>query len=146
MAMLVAYEVQTYDNGSWQIASVHEDKELALMEARRMEEGLRRRETRVVEEVHDEESGKTRSKIIYATPKIGAGEAQAGGGQVSQGQQKPVGGARGGKRNAGGSAAARPARARGQPQATQPNAFMIGLMLFSILTAGFVALLALRHF
>lgn len=140
MAMLVAYEVQTYENGTWQIASVHEDKELALMEARRMEEGLRRRETRVVEEMHDEESGKTRSKIVYATPKIGAGESQAGGGQVSQGQQKHAG-VRGGKRTSG-----RPARGRGQPQATQPNAFMIGLMLFSILTVGFVALIALRHF
>ena len=141
MTMLVAYEVQTYENGSWQIASVHEDKELALMEARRMEEGLRRRETRVVEEMHDEESGKTRSKIVYATPKIGAGESHVGGGQVSQGQPKQAGGVRGGKRTSG-----RPARGRGQPQATQPNAFMIGLMLFSILTVGFVALIALRHF
>lgn len=142
MAVLVAYEVQTYDSGSWQIASVHQDKEQALMEARRMEEGLRRRETRVVEETHDEESGKTRSKVVYATPKIGSGETQAGGGQVSQGQKKQAGGARGGKRTA----ARGPARARGQPQATQPNAFLIGLMLFSILTAGFVALIALRHF
>lgn len=142
MAMLVAYEVQTYENGTWQIASVHEDKELALMEARRMEEGLRRRETRVVEEMHDEESGKTRSKIVYATPKIGVGEAQAGGGHVSSGQQKQAGGARGGGKRTPG----RPARGRGQPQATQPNAFMIGLMLFSILTVGFVALIALRHF
>ncbi len=141
MAMLVAYEVQTYENGAWQIASVHEDKELALMEARRMEEGLRRRETRVVEEMHDEESGKTRSKIVYATPKIGAGESQAGGGQISPGQQKQASGVRGGKRPPG-----RPSRPRGQPQATQPNAFLIGLMLFSILTVGFVALIALRHF
>lgn len=141
MAMLLAYEVQTYENGSWQIASVHEDKELALMEARRMEEGIRRRETRVVEEMHDEETGKTRSKTVYATPKIGAGEAQAGGGGQATGQKKQVAGVRGGKRAPG-----RPARGRGQPQATQPNAFMIGLMLFSILTVGFVALIALRHF
>jgi hypothetical protein len=141
MAMLVAYEVQTYETGSWQIASVHEDKELALMEARRMEEGLRRRETRVVEEMHDEESGKTRSKIVYVTPKIGAGETQAAAGSAPKGKKQPGAVRGGGKR-----AAAGPGRTRAQPQATQPNALMIGLMLFSILSIGFVALIALRHF
>ena len=72
--MLVAYEVQVYDSGDWQIASMFNERELALMEARRIEEGLRRRETRVVEEAHDEESGRTRSKVIYTTPKLRAPE------------------------------------------------------------------------
>ena len=39
--MLVAYEVQVYDSGDWQIASMFNERELALMEARRIEEGLR---------------------------------------------------------------------------------------------------------
>ena len=70
MAMLIAYEVQTFEGGSWQIASMFDDKELALIEARRLEEGLRRRETRVVEETHDEESRQTKSKVVYTSPKI----------------------------------------------------------------------------
>ncbi len=68
--MLVAYEVQIYESGDWQIASMFNERELALMEARRIEEGLRRKETRVVEETHDEDSGRTRSKVIYTTPKL----------------------------------------------------------------------------
>ena len=77
MAMLVAYEVQTFEGGSWQIASMFDDKELALIEARRLEEGLRRRETRVVEETHDEESRQTKSKVVYTSPKIRSGASQA---------------------------------------------------------------------
>lgn len=68
--MLVSYEVHTYENGAWQITSMFSERELALVEARKMEEGLRRRETRVVEESHDEASGRTRSKTIYTTPKV----------------------------------------------------------------------------
>ncbi len=68
--MLVAYEVQIYEGGDWQIASMFNERELALMEARRIEEGMRRKETRVVEEIHDEDSGRTRSKVIYTTPKL----------------------------------------------------------------------------
>ncbi len=67
--MLVAYEVQVYESGDWQIASMFNERELALMEARRIEEGMRRKETRVVEESHDEDSGLTRSKVSYTTPK-----------------------------------------------------------------------------
>ena len=70
MTQLIAYEVQTFEDGSWQIASMFDDKELALIEARRLEEGLRRRETRVVEETHDDESNRTKSKVVYTSPKI----------------------------------------------------------------------------
>ena len=70
--MLVSFEVHVCEGGTWQIASMFNEKELALIQARKMEEGLRRRETRVVEETHDEASGRTRSKVIYSTPKVGS--------------------------------------------------------------------------
>lgn len=84
MAMLVAYEVQTFEGGSWQIASMFDDKELALIEARRLEEGLRRRETRVVEETHDEESRQTKSKVVYTSPKIRSGAGASEGDRRGQ--------------------------------------------------------------
>lgn len=138
MVMLVAYEVQTYESGSWQIASMHEDRELALLEARRMEEGVRRRETRVVEEMHDEESGKTRSKIIYTTPKI-SGADSAAGGAGPRPQSRKRGGPAMGKKGPG-----RPVRGRGSQQA-QLNPVMVGVVLFSVLSLGFLALIAMRH-
>ena len=68
MSVLVAYEVQTFEHGQWQIESMHPDRETAVSEARRIEEGFRPRETRVVEEVYDEESGRTKSTVVYTTP------------------------------------------------------------------------------
>ena len=71
MAQLTAYEVQCYSGGTWVIQSIFDDRELALMEARRMEEsGLRRQETRVVKEVHDLDRDKTRSQVIYESPMV----------------------------------------------------------------------------
>lgn len=75
--MLVSYEIHVCEGGTWQIASMFNERELALIEARKMEEGLRRRETRVVEETHDEASGRTRSKTIYTTPKVRPDKAEA---------------------------------------------------------------------
>ncbi len=71
MSRLTAFEVQCYSGGSWVIQSIFDDKELALIEARRMEEsGLRRQETRVVKEVYDPDLDKTRSQVIYESPMV----------------------------------------------------------------------------
>ena len=131
MAMLVAYEVQTFEEGSWQIASMFDDNELALIEARRLEEGLRRRETRVVEETHDEESNRTKSKVVYTSPKI---RPEAG---ASVGDTKP-----------------QPVmrdypRTRRKPSAgkkKQPGLIWICLKLFLIVVVGVMALILVRQF
>jgi hypothetical protein len=141
MTTLVAYEVQTYEGGSWQIASMFDDRELALIEARRIEEGLRRRETRVVEEVHDEDSGRTKSKVIYTSPKIRApGSAGTGAKPKPKTQaNKPV------VREA----AERPPRRRRRRAVAvekQPSLVMIALTLFLIVGVGVAALVALHHF
>ena len=131
MAMLVAYEVQTFEEGSWQIASMFDDKELALIEARRLEEGIRRRETRVVEETHDEESNRTKSKVVYTSPKI---RPEAG---ASVGDTKPQ-------------AVMRDyPRTRRKPPAgkkKQPGLIWICLKLFLIVVVGVMALIVLRQF
>ncbi|MDJ0611152.1 MAG: hypothetical protein QNJ67_19410 [Kiloniellales bacterium] len=68
MSVLIAYEVQVFEHGQWQIEAIHPDRDTALMEARRIEEGVRPRETRVVEEVYDQTSGHTKSTVVYTTP------------------------------------------------------------------------------
>lgn len=70
MSVLIAYELQVLEHGQWQIKSMHQDRESALVEARRVEESLRPHETRVVEEVHDEATGRTRSTVVYTTPPV----------------------------------------------------------------------------
>ena len=130
MATLIAYEVQTFEDGSWQIASMFDDKESALIEARRLEEGLRRRETRVVEETHDEESRRTKSKVVYTSPKI---RPDAG---ASEGDTKPQSGMR-----------EYPRSRRRAPagKKKQPGLIWICLKLFLIVVVGTIALVLLRQ-
>ena len=71
MQTVTSYELHTLEKGGWKIQLVFDDKQEALIEARRIEEGVRPRETRVVEEECDESSGNSRrSRIVYKTPEI----------------------------------------------------------------------------
>ncbi|MDJ0611299.1 MAG: hypothetical protein QNJ67_20160 [Kiloniellales bacterium] len=67
MSVLIAFEVQVFEHEQWQIEAIHPDRDEALIEARRIEEGVRPRETRVVEEIFDQDSGRTKSTVIYTT-------------------------------------------------------------------------------
>ncbi len=60
-----AFEIHTYQNGRWKIDSVFDDKELALFEARRMEDSARFSGVRVVEEAFDQNNNKTSARTIY---------------------------------------------------------------------------------
>ncbi len=60
-----AFEIHTYQNGRWKIDSVFDDKELALFEAKRMEDSARFSGVRVVEEAFDENNNKTSARTIY---------------------------------------------------------------------------------
>ncbi|MDH3472794.1 MAG: hypothetical protein OEM59_03795 [Rhodospirillales bacterium] len=137
--MLVAYEVHIYDGGDWQIASMFNERELALMEARRIEEGLRRRETRVVEESHDEDSGRTRTKIIYTTPKLRARETPA--------PAKPAPAPAQPKKAAPQAAVAErtPTRRRPPAKKSEPSLTVIALTLILIVGLGVAGIVALRY-
>jgi hypothetical protein len=129
MATLIAFEVHTYESGSWQIASIFDDKELALIEARRIEEGLRHHETRVVEETYDEESGRTKSKEIYSSPKIRTPESAATqSGAPATVREYP-----------------KPKRRRSAATEKRPSLVVAGLTFVLILGLGIAALLALEH-
>jgi hypothetical protein len=128
--MLIAYEVHTLEGGSWQIASMFDDKELALIEARRLEEGLRRRETRVVEETHDEESKRTKTRVIYTSPKIGSSESASQGAANAQPATREYPRAR---------------RQRGSGTSNQPSLLWLCLKFLLIVTLGVTVLVMLRQ-
>ena len=139
MAQLTAYEVQCYSGGTWVIQSIFDDKELALMEARRMEEsGLRKQETRVVKEVHDQERDKTRSQVIYESPMVRTRLAPE---QRQQAAPKRAP-ARAGKKPAP------PAGKRRKPakpaQSSGPSVLTITLSAIGLFVVAFGALYALR--
>ncbi|MDA1324222.1 MAG: hypothetical protein O3C34_05720 [Proteobacteria bacterium] len=60
-----AFEIHTYQDGKWRMDSVFDDRELALFEARRVDEGSRYSGVRVIEENYDETSDKTTTRTIF---------------------------------------------------------------------------------
>lgn len=69
MPLLKVFEIHTYRNGAWKIDSVFDDKDLALMEAERMDRGRRYSAVRVVEETFDDETEKGGTRTIFRTSK-----------------------------------------------------------------------------
>ena len=60
-----SFEIQTSKDGNWRIDSIFDDRDLALLEARRVEEGYRCSGVRVIEENYDEASNRATSRTIF---------------------------------------------------------------------------------
>lgn len=69
MPLLKVFEIHTYRNGSWKIDSVFDDRELALMEAERMDRSSRYSAIRVVEESFDDVTEKGGTRTIFRSSK-----------------------------------------------------------------------------
>lgn len=69
MAMLKVFEIHTFRNGAWKIDSVFDDRDLALMEADRIDRSRRYSAVRVIEETFDEETEKGGSRTIFRSTK-----------------------------------------------------------------------------
>ncbi len=69
MSLLKDFEIHTYRNGSWKIDSVFDDRDLALMEADRIDRSNRYSAVRVVEETFDEETERGGTRTIFRSTK-----------------------------------------------------------------------------
>lgn len=67
--MMVAYEIHTFRDGAWRIDSIFDDKDLAVLEAQRVERSNRYSGIRVVEETYDEATNRTVTRTIYRSNK-----------------------------------------------------------------------------
>ncbi len=65
MTRTVSYEIYTQRSEGWFIDSVHDDKNHALFEARKLLESPRQTAIKVVEEKYDDETDKTISTTIF---------------------------------------------------------------------------------
>ena len=79
-----AFEIHTFQDGKWKIDSVFDDRELAMFEARRVDEGTRYSGVRVIEEVYDEATDLTTTRTIFSRWK----RRSAGAGAKSGGRKK----------------------------------------------------------
>lgn len=130
-----AFEIHTYLDGKWKIDSVFDDRELALFEARRVDEGSRYSGVRVIEEKYDEVSDLTTTRTIFRGGNVDRVEkarkaAQAAKARTAQG----AGGTR------------EPARNRRPGKKQQTSNFLIPVLILGILVmAGLAALFGLQQ-
>ncbi len=77
MGKLVSYEVQVYQRGDWRIDSIANDRESAMESARVFEKSKHCPGVRVVEEVYDEDTQHTATKIVFRHNKSDGGPPAA---------------------------------------------------------------------
>ena len=69
MALIISFEIYSYRNGNWTVDSVHDDKQLALHQARLLLDGRHHNAIKVMEETYDEETDKSTSKVVFSKKK-----------------------------------------------------------------------------
>lgn len=70
MQPATSYEIHTYTNGAWKIQAFFDDKELALLDARRMSESRRYVGIRVIEETWNPSTDQAQSRIIFRDSEV----------------------------------------------------------------------------
>ena len=131
-----AFEIHTYQDGKWRIDSVFDDRELALFEARRVDEGSRYSGVRVVEENYDEASDLTTTRTIFRGGNVDRQEKARKARQAVKARNAALSGA--GSRE--------PARSRRPKKNQKSSSILIPVLILSVLViAGLAALFGLQE-
>ena len=137
--MLVAYEIQSFQAGNWKIEAIFDDKKLAVIDAERMDSSGRYSAVRVVEESHDDVTGKTSNKTVFSSSKLDDHNKKAINLQAEV--KREVGAARAKRTDA--------ARPKGKgappPKKSGPSLVLLGLLLVVILAGGVGAMVGLQQ-
>ena len=132
-----AYEIHTFKDGQWKIDSVFDDRELALHEARKVEEGGRYSSLRVIEENYDEVSDLTTTRTIFrgGTSKQNAKKVRAAAANTK-------------KKYSRGGAGEEPVRkSRPVSQPKKGNGLLVPILsLIIVILAGVAGMLGLQYF
>ena len=75
--MNVVYELHTFRDGAWKIDSVFDDRDLAVLEAQRVEKTFRYSGVRVVEEIFHAATDRTVTRTIYRSSKVDKANVEA---------------------------------------------------------------------
>jgi hypothetical protein len=66
---MTTFEIYSFKNGDWMIDSVHDDKQMALHQARMLLESPHHMAIRVLQEVYDDEADKSMSSVVFKQQK-----------------------------------------------------------------------------
>jgi hypothetical protein len=67
---MILFEIHIFRDQAWKVDSVFDDKELAVYEAQRIEKTARYSAVRVIEEVYDEATQRTKTRTVYRSTKV----------------------------------------------------------------------------
>ncbi|HTI85996.1 MAG TPA: hypothetical protein VL966_05270 [Alphaproteobacteria bacterium] len=67
---MILFEIHIFRDQAWKVDSVFDDKELAVYEAQRIEKTARFSAVRVIEEIYDETTQRTKTRTVYRSSKI----------------------------------------------------------------------------
>ncbi len=69
MSKTTTFEIYSFKNGDWMIDSVHDDKQMALHQARMLLESPHHMAIRVLQEVYDDEADTSMSSVVFKQQK-----------------------------------------------------------------------------
>jgi hypothetical protein len=133
------FELQTFQAGKWNVDSYFDDRELAMSEAEKLDVSGRHTGVRILQEDFDEDSTRSRVRVIFSRMK--------GGGNVDddwrvkvQRQSQRTSGMRGSE-----DAGTRGRRHQRQPK-KKSNLYLVISIAIVILLAGVAAMIGLQEF
>lgn len=130
-----AFEIQTFTGGKWKIDSVFDDRDLAVFEARRMDDSNRYAGVRVVEETFDEETEQSVARTIFRGGRVGV--------DVSRPSAPPASRRRRAGARTGGGARGEARTARRAAKQTKSNIALV--VLLTLIVIGGIAAMAGLH-
>jgi ferric-dicitrate binding protein FerR (iron transport regulator) len=136
MSTEIAFELHSYSGGRWKIQGFFDDRDLAISEARRMEETRRFPAVRVVEEWHDPQTDDYKSRTIYRSSAVDQHNETAL--KQRADTRREVASTRSARTDPKGKAA--------RSQSSSPALTMIAVKAVLLFALGFAAIWAINHY
>jgi hypothetical protein len=131
-----AFEIHTYTDGKWKVDSVFDDRDLAVHEARKVDENGRYAGVRVIEENYDESTDFTTTRTIFR------GKNQANKSKSSRPTAKKS--SREGRH--GGGERERRGKGRVRPQKKKSGGVLVPVLILCLLVISGVAMMFGLHY
>jgi hypothetical protein len=132
-----AYEIHTYREGQWKVDSVFDDRDLALHEARKVDENRRYTGIRVIEENYDAATDLTTTRTIFR----GKNESEKPKVRTSTAKKSSRAG------NRGKSERERKGKGRARPQKKKSGGVLVPVLILCLLViSGVAVMFGLHHF
>ena len=133
---MITFELQKFTDGQWKVDCMFDDKNLAVFEAKRLDDSKRYSGVRVIEEIYDEDTNLTTTRTVFRGHEAEKKRTT----RIVEGGKKP-------KRTAptGGTGKEPLRKGRTKPKAKSSNILVPVLILMVVVLGGLAALFGLQQ-